>query len=59
MEPEETTVAKQRLVKQISMPTNAVLRSEAELMGRYYFGMVDQGKESVENKFFEDFGWNG
>jgi hypothetical protein len=28
-------------------------------MGRYYFGLVDQGKESVENKFFKDFGRNG
>jgi hypothetical protein len=36
-----------------------VLRSEAELMGRYYFGLVDQGKESVENEFFKDFGRNG
>jgi hypothetical protein len=36
-----------------------VLRSEAELMERYYFGMVDQGKESDENKFFKDFGRNG
>jgi hypothetical protein len=35
-----------------------MLRSEVELMGGYYFGMIDQGKESVE-KFFKDFGWNG